>query len=273
MLHKNIFQAFNITFGIFKKNFLYKKELPVTPISSDIYIVSFPRSGNTWFRFLVANAIRYHFDIEQEVNFFSIQDIIPDVQVNRHITTKGPFGLSNIPRIIKSHVRYMPTFNRVIYLVRDPRDVYISYYHYLLSTKNIPQALEFSDFLRHSIFGLHKWNQHVQSWTSSQRAGQIIQHFTFEDILRNPKSQLKRFMDLLGYNISNESLDKAIEASSKETMRKSEGKHRSTGILKSQQSFFVREGKANKGKSLTTKDRIYIEKKTRNYAKLCGYEL
>ena len=49
------------------------RELTVFP--SDVFLVSYPRSGNTWFRFLVANALHP----ETEVSFASIPRLVPDI--------------------------------------------------------------------------------------------------------------------------------------------------------------------------------------------------
>lgn len=46
--------------------------IPANAMAEDIYLVSFPKSGNHWLRFLLANAIKTHFTIDREVNFFTI---------------------------------------------------------------------------------------------------------------------------------------------------------------------------------------------------------
>src|SRR5271167_2889397 len=75
----------------------------------DVFLVSFPKSGNTWTRFLVGNLI------------------FPDRPVtfaNIHISVPDPLGTSTRdldrmprPRIIKSHECFDPRYPRVVYIV------------------------------------------------------------------------------------------------------------------------------------------------------------
>ena len=88
----------------------------------DVFLVSFPKSGNTWTRFLIANLLHP----ETSVGFANIAYLVPDVES----TAKRVFDRAARPRVIKSHHVFLPEYPRVIYIVRDPRDVAISGYHF-----------------------------------------------------------------------------------------------------------------------------------------------
>src|SRR5690349_8047723 len=80
--------------------------------SDDRFLVSYPRSGNTWTRFLTANLLFP----DREVSFLNIDHLIPDVlNVDRRTLAGIPR-----PRLIKSHEYFDPRYRRVIYIVRDP---------------------------------------------------------------------------------------------------------------------------------------------------------
>lgn len=249
----------------------YLSFLPLNHTLSDVFLVSFPKSGNTWLRFLVANAIKTHYQIEREVNFFTVHDIIPDIYLSKKLAPVGPFGRTDIPRIIKSHSAYNPFYFRVILLVRDPRDALISYYHYVREREGLPEGWTISEFIRCPKRGVAAWKQHTESWYLTLKQGQIIQVFLYEDLLKNPKSQLAQMMNCLGINMSDDELEQAIQLSSKEKMKASENTHRSTYLIKNQERPFVRQGKAQAGKELPETDRIFIEDSTREIAKLIGY--
>jgi hypothetical protein len=250
----------------------HKKFLPKSPTLEDIYLVSFPKSGNTWLRFLVANAVGISIGVERDVNFFSIHDIIPDIYLSRDLRPEGVFGRPDLPRIIKSHSSYNPYYHRVILLVRDPRDALVSYYHYLRQRGNIPEYWTLSSFIRNPKYGVKAWLAHTDSWYSTLKQGQIVQIFLYEDFLKKPKEELARFVDLLGLTLDDADVEKAIALSSKEKMKQSENTHRSTYLIKNKERPFVRKGEATGGKELSDDDRKYIEQETQHIAEIIGYK-
>src|SRR5271170_2976990 len=76
--------------------------------SDDTFIVSYPRSGNTWTRFLVANLVY----AGQPVTFANIERLIPDCEAlsSRYLKRVAR------PRIIKSHEYFDPRYKKVIYI-------------------------------------------------------------------------------------------------------------------------------------------------------------
>lgn len=258
-----------------KRNLLqspYEHLLPVDHKLEDIFLVSFPKSGNTWLRFLVANAIKVKFNIDRQVNFFSIHDIIPDIQLSRNICSHGPFGRQDIPRIIKSHGAYNPYYHRVILLIRDPRDALISYYYFLMNYDKVSSNSNLSQFIRNPKYGAQAWAAHTESWLFTKNSSQNIQLLLYEELLSNPHEQLRKVMDLIGFNLTDLELDKAVLLSSKENMKQSELHHKSTYSVKTQKTAFVRQGKATAGKELTAEDRQRVEEVTRSIAEKVGYQ-
>src|SRR5664279_2390146 len=81
----------------------------------DAFIVSFPKSGNTWTRFLIANLLHP----EEPANFGNIDRLVPESES----LTRNELGRVPRPRIMKSHEYFDARFRKVIYIVRDPRDV------------------------------------------------------------------------------------------------------------------------------------------------------
>src|SRR5207245_8937086 len=93
-------------------------EHKVEVFPDDIFLVSYPRSGNTWTRFLIGNMI----NPDDPVTFANLEQRIPSIYTfpNR--------VLRSLPRILISHVAYDPPYPRVISIVRDRRDLELSLY-------------------------------------------------------------------------------------------------------------------------------------------------
>ncbi|CCH96632.1 sulfotransferase domain-containing protein [Microcystis aeruginosa] len=253
------------------KKIKYGRSLHKNHVVEDVFLVSYPKSGNTWLRFLIANAIKVHYRIDQDVNFFTIEGIIPSPRGKINLQPTGPFGRTDLSRIIKSHSAYHPYYYRVILLVRDPRDVMVSYYHYLKGLKRISEATTISELIRDDKYGIMSWVKHSKSWYFDHNpAGQRIKIFRYEDFLEDTKLQLFLLMEYLGIIMDNGSLEEAITLSSKERMKASELKHASLNLVNEKMSF-VRQGLANRGRDLSDSDRKFIEDSSRDIAGLLGY--
>src|SRR5881397_1861057 len=89
----------------------------LTVFPDDVFIVSYPRSGNTWTRFLVGNLVYQ----DEPVTFANIESRIPEI----YLFPDRVLRSLPRPRMLKSHECFDPRYQRVIYIVRDPRDVVV----------------------------------------------------------------------------------------------------------------------------------------------------
>lgn len=187
----------------------------------DTFLVSFPRSGNTWTRFLVCNLL----DPDHPVSFAELEARIPEIYfVPDHVLRRCAR-----PRVIKSHECFDPRYPRVIYIVRDPRDVLISYYEFQLKKRAISDECtleEFSlRFMRSAVqpkFG--SWRDHVVSWTGTRQGDEHFLLLRYEDMLANTYQAATQIATFLGLDSSPERIGRAVELSSADRMRRLEKK-------------------------------------------------
>lgn len=195
------------------------RELPVNPRADDLYLVEFPKSGVTWLSFLIGSAnLLLAGQHDRTVTFYNLNDFVADIEVNRHLNPvpQPPLGF----RVIKSHAAFNRFYTKVIYLVRDPRDVMASYWHFLtrLDFYRGPLAAMLDD--RH--FGISSWRRHVSSWLEQAEPSQSVMVLKYEDLLHNTAGELQRVYRMLGHDLPDEIARLAVERSSIERMRESE---------------------------------------------------
>jgi len=147
----------------------------------DVFLVSYPKSGNTWLRFLLA-----HYAMGRSVSLKETNLLIPDI----HYNSEDINDKLN-PRIIKTHERYTHKYRRVIYIVRDGRDVAVSYFFHLKKFKRLPADIKFCDFLDEFIRGGYfstSWGKHVDEWLDLADNLLLIR---YEDMLSNSENVLR----------------------------------------------------------------------------------
>jgi len=174
----------------------------------DVFLVSYPKSGNTWLKFIFANYLT-----QENIDFTRVHSIIPEFESVRNDIEKRDFT----PRIFKSHSSYSNRFNKVIYIVRDGRDVAVSYFFYLKKTHVIPQNSSFSHFLDLYINGeipYGKWSDHVNGWINISKTSQQVKVISYESLLTDTTTIVTELIQFIGWELEQERLSKAIENAS-----------------------------------------------------------
>jgi hypothetical protein len=209
---KHIVAAYKRALGLHRPG----RSLVILP--DDIFLVSFPKSGNTWTRFLLANLTHP----EQPATFENIRRLLPDPTG----TTKRELDRMKKPRIIKSHDCFDPRFPRVIYIVRDPRDVVVSQYHYHRKIKKIDDQYPKESFVARFLAGdtcpHGSWGQNVVTWLATSEGDPRFMLLRYEDMVADTAKELAKAVPFIGISATPELIAQAIERSSAGQMRKLE---------------------------------------------------
>mgnify|MGYP001255056774 FL=1 len=218
-----------------------------------ICLASYPKSGNTWVRLFLDS-------------YFNLigKKIFSQSFPNKDLYKKFKINYSNFGEIIenwesmqnylnlKSQTNYFKTHNALctinnhkftdkkntlgaIYIVRDPRDVLISYANHLgqnhqkilrlLLNKHNGETdvIEGKEF-RRTLMG--RWSDHYNSWKSYKEREVLI--VKYEDLVKNTKKEFLRILNYLnkidGIKIDINMLNKSIEETSFDKLAKKEKK-------------------------------------------------
>ncbi len=222
------------------------RSLPTYP--DDTFIVSYPKSGNTWTRFLVASLIHN----EEPMTFLKADQVIPTVDVQ----SRKYFKALPRPRVIKSHFPFDQNYKRVIYIVRDPKDVAVSQYHYQIKRKVLQDGHPLEEFIPRFVAGetcpYGSWGENVGSWLAARQENPGFLLLRYEDMIRRTDVELIKIAIFLGIDPTPQRIQWAIEQSTADRMRKLEqkeaGQWDSTKDTR-KDKFFVRSAKSGEGKA------------------------
>jgi hypothetical protein len=191
----------------------------LTIFHDDIFLASYPRSGNTWVRFLLANLIYPN----HEVGFVNIGQLVADpARASKKFLKSLPR-----PRILKSHYPFDPRYRKVIYVVRDPRDVAVSEYYLNLKKRRIDPNLSLDGFaverfLAGNSSDYGSWWENVGSWMVARKGDPSFLLVRYEDLLTQTVHELSRIAEFLSINADARHLETAVQRSCFDRMREIE---------------------------------------------------
>ena len=182
----------------------------------DTLLASYPRSGTTWLRFLLTEALT-----AEPAEFERVGKTVRYVGDHRN----APALLPNSGRLIFSHEAYEKADHRVVYAVRDPRSVVVSEYRWLLRrglySKDFSEF--FSDFLAGKTNPWGRWSSHVDYWFESASASTGRIHVVkFEDLRADAQSSLRKILTFLDVELSDNRIKAAVQNNSVGEMRTKE---------------------------------------------------
>lgn len=239
-----------------------------------IWLASYPKSGNTFCRALLhnyflpkttphdINALADICAVEAARGFFGHCASIAQVQRARPAVHERLTRLGAGPVFVKTHNANIavenvalctPEFTAgAIYIVRDPRDVAVSYASYL--GQEVEEVITFMGNARAALAGseaqvfefLGSWSDHAKSWVAAPNRVLV----RYEDLLANPAKTFARVLRFLRATPDARHLKQAITFSSFEELAGQERKagYRAAGTA---QKFF-RSGRAGAWRDVLT---------------------
>ena len=161
-------------------------------LPDDIFLVSFPNPAT---RGPVFSAnLRFP---DEPATWANIDRLVPDPTG----TTKRDFDRMPRPRIIKSHECFDPRYPRVVYIVRDPRDVVVSQYHYHRKLRKIADDSPIEKFVTRFLAGETcphgSWGQNVATWLYTSEGSPRFLLLRYEDLLADAARELAKVVEFL----------------------------------------------------------------------------
>lgn len=254
--------------------------------SSRLHVVSYPKSGRTWLRFLLGMSLCEQFGVDPpaalevlEIHRLARLDRrIPSIRFSHDDTpqNKRPSELERDKRRYRSR--------DVVFLARDPRDIVVSsYFHHKHRAPHFGE-LSFhgtiSEFLRDPVFGIATIVEFMNIWASNRGVPRRFLLVRYEDLLRDTEAELVKVLRLAGVDPLPDAVSNAVAAGRFENMRRLEeqdalGSDRLRPIDSADsRSFKVRRGVAGSyAEDLGEDDKAYVNDALRGLNSLFAYEV
>jgi hypothetical protein len=197
---------------------------------ADIAVVSFPKSGRTWLMVLLSRLFQTKYGLPETVTIGGKGLRSLNVPVPAFLFTHGRF-INDMRPVVGEASPYFP--KRLIFLARHPADTAVSYYHHVRNRldpmkrekKRLPQNLSdvsMFEFLENPSWGLPGIISYLNAWAAalSQHPHHLL--VRYEDLHRDPKSQLRRIAEFIGESFEECAYDEAIRFASFEQLQQKE---------------------------------------------------
>ena len=193
-----------------------------------VWIASYPKSGNTWIRSILSSLFytddgNFNFNILKKINTFDrpfyFNEITKNIKVSTYnlttlaklrIDAQKIFNKKNTLRFFKTHAANIKidgfdytnqdTTRCVIYIVRDPRDVVLSYSKFSgLKIDDVIKIIKDEKFTvknKESQYFTHwsRWDYHVSSWLIPSYPKIVIK---YEDMIDKPMQTITQLIIFL----------------------------------------------------------------------------
>ncbi len=184
---------------------------------SDVYFVSFPKSGRTWTKSVLANyfAIRTNSPI-----FHDFAPIRRRPGVPRVVFTHANYSASDV--VAASFIRSLRN-KRVVLLVRDPGDTTQSHYYRLLKRQRSAtvKGLDLESFALSDEVGVAQVVRFLRRWGDAADRFEDFLLLRYESCVENPVEHFSALLRFIGEDVDHADLERAI-ARSLDTTRKIE---------------------------------------------------
>lgn len=211
---------------------------------NDVVLALFPKTGSTWARYFLYNLLTIK---ERNGVIVTIDEMNEEMPEFGHSSLFKKWPFKSCSRVIKTHrpKSRLLSGHPTVLVVRDPRDVVVSFYHYANAKKELGYSGSIKEVLHHPEMGLEYFFHQYKSWRS--QAGLILR---YEDLRNDSFDQFKKLVSYLKIPASDEQIQLALERSDLNAMRVAQEKSVEFKKKFSEGFVFARSGQSAQWKEL-----------------------
>ena len=272
-------QAKNWWFFKFTRDFKSIKNPNVT------FLISFPKCGVTWLRAMLCHVLieNYHLPENKHTvllneltsNYSILPKIVWTHEDSLIVTESGKYN--DPKKLFEYGGRLCYRRNKIIMLVRDPRDVVVSHYYQVSKrTYNPLEVGSLSNFVRHPLYGFNRIIRFYQIWNWNRWLMKDFLIVRYEDLMNDGPATLLQILKFLGLSeIDQKILNEVYRLNQAENLRSLEKSNKVEGMRvfgSDDNSLKVRKAKIGSYKEeLLEEDIDYCNDLMKNCPKIYGY--
>ncbi len=188
---------------------------------ADVHIISFPKCGRTWLCLMIAKALEFHHGVavDNPLKLRRYRRRIPGLPLILQHHDGGP-EFKRVEELEQDKGLYAG--KRVLFLVRDPRDVTVSAY-FQKTKRNINFQGSLKDYVYHPVGSIATNIAFYNIWAWNRHLPETFLLMTYEGLHADASRELRRAMELIGVtDITDETLQRAVDACRFDQMRRLE---------------------------------------------------
>ena len=236
------------------------------------FLVSFPKTGRTWLMYMINQIKEQGNHRLKKEKYFIFKEHDNSEIILEDGTRNNPLD------VFKFTSRFRYRRGKVIFLVRDPRDVIVSHFHQVTKRAKKPFIFNsISEFVKDDILGFKRIIYFYNLWYFQKQKPKDFLLIKYEDLLENGIQTLSEITSFLNISITTNNLQEIYHQSSSDKMRKKEKANQLEGFNdfgKSRDQLKVRNARIGGYKSeLSEEDILYCNKEMKNLNTYFGYKI
>ncbi len=206
---------------------------------ASLLIIGHPKSGNTWLRTMLSRLCQLRYHLPSQLIIKSDEAAVQNPAAPRLLATNGYYSYESVIGKALDAEQPQSELHRksVVLLVRDPRDIAVSWYFQFTKRQSAAKrelinhfiehpidhrTVSMWDFVMHSDIGLRFLIDYLNTWERNVAGLERAITLRYEELRTTPAGALRRVVDLWGEPFSDADIEKAVSFGSFDNLRKLE---------------------------------------------------